>query len=514
MVKTREKSSNSAFGFPTPFNPAMIPSMADVVRHMQFIRQEQTTKRYAKLSAKECQRIASNDLQNIWASFSFPTISYEGICLKVERLMESASKLNKLPSKRRTNESFLECLTTYEEMFDICSCSCYGNGIARAECRCDLRNPLLEWDAFVDQKLRKGQLGRIDVKTTAARKRTAQRKEQEEKKQKLMKEPEQVEIAEHLSEAESIDSSESSCSSYQSSHTILDGRSQNRYVYDNLAIVSDRYRVSSRATAAIVNAALEDMRILRDENKLDRKKVMREKLRVGKTNSLCGKMENVGLFCIGFDGRKDQTKTREGTIQKEHYTIIKEPSSQYVDHVTPDDGSARSIADEIANCIVATNSLDTLPGVICDGTAVNTGRVSGVKKRLELFLERPLQWIVCLLHLNELPFRHLFDAIDGKTTGPATFAGEIGKQMKNKVHQLQLVTFQAVFSDIPQLSSQAVNDLSTDQRYLYEMCQAVSMGKVSEELGRRSPGALHHARWLTRANRILRLYVSSLNPSD
>ena len=262
----------------------MIPSKADVVRHMQFIRQEQTTKRNAKLSAKKCQRIASNDLQNIWASFSFPTISYEGICLKVERLIKSASKFYKLSSKRSTNESFLKCLTTYKEMFDIYSCRSHGNGIARADCRCDLGIPLLESDAFVDQKLRKGQLGRMDVKTTAARKRTAQRKEHEEKKQKLMKEPEQVEIAEHLSEAENIDSSESSCSGYQSSHTILDGRSQNRYVSDNLAIVSDRYCVCRRATAAIVIAALEDMRILWDENKLDRKRVMREKLQVGKTN--------------------------------------------------------------------------------------------------------------------------------------------------------------------------------------------------------------------------------------
>ena len=33
------------------------------------------------------------------------------------------------------------------------------------------------------------------------------------------------------------------------------------------------------------------------------------------------------------------------------------------------------------------------------------------------FFERSLQWIVCSLHLNELPFRHLFDAIDGRTTG-------------------------------------------------------------------------------------------------
>ena len=156
MVKTRKKSSNSAFAVLTPFSPAVIPSKTYVVRHMQFFRQEQTTKRNVKLPAKECQRIASNDLQNIWASFSFPTISYEGICLKVERLMESASKLNKLPFKRRTNESFLECLTTYEEMFDICSCRCYGNGIARADCRCDLRILLFEWNAFVDQKLRKG----------------------------------------------------------------------------------------------------------------------------------------------------------------------------------------------------------------------------------------------------------------------------------------------------------------------------------------------------------------------
>ena len=37
---------------------------------------------------------------------------------------------------------------------------------------------------------------------------------------------------------------------------------------------------------------------------------------------------------------------------------------------------------------------------------------------------------------------------------------------------------------------------------------------MSEELGRCSPRALHHARVLTRGNRILCLYVSSLNPSD
>ena len=70
------------------------------------------------------------------------------------------------------------------------------------------------------------------------------------------------------------------------------------------------------------------------------------------------------------------TKTSEGTIQEERYTIIKNPGSQYVDHVTPDDGPVRSTASELISCIIAANSEDTLQAVICDGTAVNTDRMS------------------------------------------------------------------------------------------------------------------------------------------
>ena len=112
----------------------------------------------------------------MWASFLFPTISYESICLKVDHLMQSASKSNKIPSNKKTGKSFLKSLGTYEEMFDICSCSCYENGIARLECRCDKRILVLKWDVFVDKKLQKSQLGRIDVQTTLAQKETAQRK--------------------------------------------------------------------------------------------------------------------------------------------------------------------------------------------------------------------------------------------------------------------------------------------------------------------------------------------------
>ena len=58
-----------------------------------------------------------------------------------------------------------------------------------------------------------------------------------------------------------------------------------------------------------------------------------------------------------------------------------------------------------------------------------------------------------------------------------------------------------------------IQDLSTDQRYLYEISQSVSSGFCSEELARRNPGKMAHSRWLTTANRVLRLYISTSNPT-
>jgi len=46
----------------------------------------------------------------------------------------------------------------------------------------------------------------------------------------------------------------------------------------------------------------------------------------------------------------------------------------------------------------------------CDGTNVNTGAVGGVIRLLEEHLNRPLQWLVCMMHANELPLLTIFTA--------------------------------------------------------------------------------------------------------
>ena len=40
-----------------------------------------------------------------------------------------------------------------------------------------------------------------------------------------------------------------------------------------------------------------------------------------------------------------------------------------------------------------------------------------------------LQWVVCLLHTNELPFRHVLAMLDSTTESPDSFSGPFGKSL-------------------------------------------------------------------------------------
>lgn len=190
-----------------------------------------------------------------------------------------------------------------------------------------------------------------------------------------------------------------------------------------------------------------------------------------------------------------------------------EPGSLYLGHLTLLSGTGKAIAEAIHKYF--TNNeihFNKLLVIGCDGTATNTGWKSGAIRNMELKLGRPLQWFICQLHANELPLRHLFCELDRATSGPRVYSGSLGKALEN-CSDLPVIEFIAIPSNMPILPKATEKSLSTDQKYLYQMCQAVSSGSCSPDLSNKNPGKMAHARWLTTVNRILRLYVSTLNPS-
>ena len=140
--------------------------------------------------------------------------------------------------------------------------------------------------------------------------------------------------------------------------------------------------------------------------------------------------------------------------------------------MTPATGSGYDIATTLIDFLGESKvDVSALVAVGCDGTAVNTGKTNGAIACMEVLLNIEVQHLICLLHTNELPLRHLMNMVDGQTTGPSTFSGPIGKKLGD-CEKLPTIAFEPIpatwVSEI-----QKTNDLSTDQKYLFEICDAV-----------------------------------------
>ena len=141
-----------------------------------------------------------------------------------------------------------------------------------------------------------------------------------------------------------------------------------------------------------------------------------------------------------FDGKRDVSliNQKEGNkffkkkVSEEHISLLMEPGGKYIRHFTPATGSFRSILQGIVKFTEDNEiSMESLLAIGCDGTNVNTGTNGALIVLMEEYLGRPLHWFICMLHANELPIRHLFSNLDGKTSGPRCFTGPIGKLLQN-----------------------------------------------------------------------------------
>jgi len=152
------------------------------------------------------------------------------------------------------------------------------------------------------------------------------------------------------------------------------------------------------------------------------------------------RLNDTNLLAFSFDGRKDDTLTRDKIDEKyhtrmlkePHLVILREPNSELIGYVRLEHETAEYKTTKLNDFFNNKNiSLDTLIGICTDGEPTNTGPRGGIIRRFELLLKRPLHWFVCLLHFNELPFRHLFEALDNSTSsGPRSATGKLSRQIE------------------------------------------------------------------------------------
>lgn len=534
MPKTRKNVKCPVFGAPCIFKDSVLPTYADVMKNYLFIRQSllDASQNQAEPTLTHISTILLAEIKVIWAKSSIPIISDQQIMHLIRSYHEKFRKIKK-PIKSRKSEVLLTKIAEFRQaaegrLFDISACKCVNFLL----CKCKTKVPFRERDFLADQRSgRKMVIGSIDVIATAQIERSLERKRTETvTKPGIITEtaisiPNTFLIPEdhNLDDLNEIKDDPDFVSKvdYVKTCQAIPDTSQMRLTLPSLAQACDRTGVSDRSAAIIANAVLKDVGLISKEETskiIDRSKIRRERKRARNTIKEQHNFDNNPFFAIYFDGRKDKTlvQTKEGdtfhrkTITEEHIALISEPGSKYFGHFEVSSGTAKNITTNVLQFLQKQMNLSDLVAIGCDGTAVNTGRHNGIIRNLEVETGKSLQWIICLLHGNELPLRHLIKKLDGETTGPTGYTGVIGKQLQS-CEKLAIVSFKKINVIVPEVDP---NILSTDQKYLLEISVAISNGVVSKSLAQKQPGKLAHSRWLTTANRILRLYVGTINPSE
>ena len=97
-----------------------------------------------------------------------------------------------------------------------------------------------------------------------------------------------------------------------------------------------------------------------------------------------------------------------------------------------------------------------------------------------------------------------------------SYFSEFGKKLQAIEYVAEPIAFEKIdCPEFPTLSDEELKkrNFSQDQLIFFSLCCAVIRGTLNSDLIGRKLGPLNHARWLTLGQRILALYISTVNPS-
>lgn len=497
------------FGKLTRVNGTQLPSHKDVLALLLLLKTE-FKKRCAPLNPTNSKvfMAAIEKIEFMWLKTSIPIVSRKRIGQMLQCTYKKYTGFLKYSKSKSENQKHKEKLANYislctTTLFDLSCCKCAS--FDQCNCTPNNRVPDEEIQFLTDQRKDR----RLEIAPITKDRHRAFKKRLEIRSLNGPQNPIRKTISPLLPKC-------------NSPSPVVFENTRNNISLEAVATICDRYAISLRSAAAVTSAVLQDVGIIKSENRsqiIDKNKIHRALSKSRKKIDF--HLEQVELFGLYFDGRKDKTLINEKengryhrkTILEEHISIIAEPNSKYLGHVIPKSGTGKEICDSMINFIKENNGrFDEIVCIGCDGTVTNTGWSGGVIRNVEIQLGRPLQWLICLLHTNELPFRHLLTALDGPTNGPKGYSGPIGVALTD-CEKRSVVSFRPIVGSLPLISEDVVNDLSEDQKYLYKMCKVVESGHCPPQVADCQPGKMSHSRWLTTANRVLRLYVSSIKPS-
>ena len=338
--------------------------------------------------------------------------------------------------------------------------------------------------------------------------------------------------------ADDDDDSSSSCNEFEGNTNTT----RNMVDVTPIALMANKFAVSPRAATAISNATLVAIKSVQTTEEAQQKFIDHRKV-FRKVNELC--LKNTSLRneyvteerpdAICFDGKKDFSLVKKcvgkrdvkekSSEEVDHYTVTMHPENKFLTKfvapkVPPQEGvkgkkkdrkgklTAKKMVEKVHEIGLDTSGLVVIG---CDSTPLNTGPLGGIIAWFEFFISTILVWCICLLHLNELPLRRVMDYCLGNTKSAGDRDGEVYDVLK-RVNSLEFnPDFERITdidTELVKLPESVVNDLSGDQKLLYNLIVTITTDQKVANIEQYKNGPLYNARWVTFATAAMKAYIS------
>lgn len=529
-ASTRQSTTCKLIGAASDLPTSQLPTLRQLLQKCSLTQQSSIK----QLSSHQISLSVHKGLMELWNKVhaKLPLYTPNAVRLKVKASYDEYRNVERGRVTVGKKKNFTSRL---DKLYNICSCTC--NFISHSDtceqsctqihidCKCGRdKIPVSELAFMKDQQEKEGptgkyQIGSVDTGHEKKRKRAASklksRSNKSFKRAAAANEP--------IYEAVDSDRLTSTSSEDSAQHRADDAYEPEVFHSDhidlqNVAREADRYNSSDRQVASILTAGLIDLGIVTKNNTskvITRQMVRYARMKFRKTVKVLG---DDPIKAVYFDEKKDETltqtqdesgTTRYSKVKIEHCVLTCEPDGTYMTHFALKKGTALVVCDAVYSGLVEMGATDSLEVIGSDTTNTMSGTDGGAHHYIEGKLGRNLFRVLCNLHTNELPFRHLFIHEDGKTSGKECFKGPIGKACKVvKTYEVKQ-TFTAVKDgdSVPVLPHEVIQQLSWDQKCLYKLLHAVRSGKSNIDIINMKLAGLNHSRWLTLAIRVLYLYM-------
>ena len=287
----------------------------------------------------------------------------------------------------------------------------------------------------------------------------------------------------------------------------------------------DKCKISSRNAVHLIFAIAEALEcdvnsLILNKTSIDRCRKELRKLRAENIKKQFGTIE-LNAAVLHWDGKLLPGLLRCDKLVERLPVVISNGDTEKLLGVPAlEDGKGKTQANAINEVLTDWGLTDFIKAFCCDTTNSNLGHLNGAATLLEQLLEKDILYFACRHHIFELVLRCVFDAKMPPSTGPDV---PIFKRFEQFWSQLDQTKFSCGIDDekvqsfittdqVEEINSFVSHHLEVaqprdDYKEFLELVQ-IFLGKVPlEKVTFHPTGAMHHARWMSKAIYSLKMYM-------